>query len=51
MHGKCRGGGGGDDGQKDFQKTEEKVLDSCVVPASAYGLETLALSELHQHKL
>ena len=27
-----------------------KVLDSCVVPASTYGLETLALSELHQHK-
>ena len=30
---------------------EKKVLDSCVVPASTYGLETLALSELHQHKL
>ena len=27
------------------------VLDSCVLPASTYGLETLALSELHQHKL
>ena len=27
------------------------VLYSCVVPASTYGLETLALSELHQHKL
>ena len=27
-----------------------KVLDSCAVPASIYGLETLALSELHQHK-
>ena len=27
-----------------------KVLDSCVVPASTYGWETLALSELHQHK-
>ena len=27
-----------------------KVVDSCVVPASTYGLETLALSELHQHK-
>ena len=24
---------------------------SCVVPASTYGLETLALSERHQHKL
>ena len=43
--------GGGNGGQKDFQKTEVKVLDSCVVPASTYGLETLALSELHQHKL
>ena len=28
-----------------------KVLDSCVVPASTYGMETVALSELHQHKL
>ena len=28
-----------------------EVLDSCVVPGSTYGLETLALSELHQHKL
>ena len=34
-----------------FQKTEGKVLDSCVVPASTYGFETLDLSELHQHKL
>ena len=42
---------GGNGGQKYFQKTEGKVLDSCVVPASTYGLETLALSELHQHKL
>ncbi len=42
---------GGNGGQKDFQKTEGKVLDSCVVPASTYGLETLALSELHQHRL
>ena len=42
---------GGDDGQKDFQKTEGEVLCSCVVPASTYGLETLALSEPHQHKL
>ena len=44
-----RRGGGGNDGQKYVQKTE--VLDSCVVPASTYGLETLALSELRQHKL
>ena len=28
-----------------------RKLDSCVVPAGTYGLETLALSELHQHKL
>ena len=42
---------GSNDGQKYFQKTEGKVLDSCVVPASIYGLETLALSELEQHKL
>ena len=32
-------------------KLKGKVLDSCVVPASIYGLETLALSELHEHKL
>ena len=32
-------------------KLKGKVLDSCVVPASTYGLETLALSKLHQHKL
>ena len=38
---------GGNGGQKHFQKTERKVLDSCVVPDSTYGL---ALSELHQHK-
>ena len=38
---------GGNDGQKDFQKTEGDVLDSCVVPASTSGLETLALSEPH----
>ena len=42
---------GGNDGQKDFQKTEGDVLDYCMVPASTYGLETLALSEPHQHKL
>ena len=29
---------GGNGGQKDFQKTEGNVLDSCVVPASTYGL-------------
>ena len=33
------------------RKLKGKVLYSCVVPASTYGLETLALSELHQHKL
>ena len=33
------------------RKLKGKVLDSCLVPASTYGLETLALSELHQHKL
>ena len=33
------------------RKLKGKVLDSCVVPAITYGLETLALSELHQHKL
>ncbi len=27
------------------------IPDSCVVPASTHGLETLALSELHQRKL
>ena len=37
--------------RKISRKLKGKVLDSCVVPASAYGLETLALSELHQHKL
>ena len=42
---------GGNGGQKDSRKLKAKVLDSCVVPASTYGLETLALSELHQHKL
>ena len=31
-------------------KLKGRVLDSCVVLASTYGLETLALSELHQHK-
>ena len=37
--------------RKFSRKLKGKVLDSCVVPASTYGLETLALSELHQHKL
>ena len=43
----------GHGGQKDFifRKLKGKVLDSCVVPANTYGLETLALSELQQHKL
>ena len=33
------------------RKLKGMVLDSCVVTASIYGLETLALSELNQHKL
>ncbi len=33
------------------RKLKGKVLHSCVVPASTYGLDRLALSELHQHKL
>ena len=37
--------------RKISRKLKGKVLDSCVMPASTYGLETLALSELHQHKL
>ena len=37
--------------RKISRKLRGAVLDSCVVPASTYGLETLALSELHQHKL
>ena len=37
--------------RKISRKLMRKVLDSWVVPAIAYGLETLALSELHQHKL
>ena len=46
---KCRGG---NDEQKYFQKTfKGKFLDSCVVPTGTYGFETLALSELHEHKL
>ena len=35
--------------RKISRKLKGKVLDSCVVPASTYGLETLALSELHQY--
>ena len=37
--------------RKITRKLKWKVLDSSIVPASTYGLETLALSELHQHKL
>ena len=37
--------------RKISRKLKGKVLDSCVVPANTYGLETLALSELHQYKL
>ena len=39
--------------RKISRKLKGKVLDSYVVPASTYGLEsqTLALSELHQYKL
>ena len=37
--------------RKTSRKLKGKVLDSYVVPASTYGLDTLALSELHQHKL
>ena len=37
--------------RKISRKLKGKVLDYCVVPASTYGFETLALSELHQHKL
>ena len=33
------------------RKLKGKLLDYCVLPASTYGLETLALSEMHQHKL
>ena len=38
-------------GRKISRKPNGKVLESCVVPTSTYGLETLAMSELHQHKL
>ena len=37
--------------RKISSKLKGMVLDSCVVPASTNGLETLALSELNQHKL
>ena len=37
--------------RKIFRKLKWKVPDSCVVPASPYGVETLPLFELHQHKL
>ena len=37
--------------RKISRKLKWKVLESCVVPASNYGLKTLALSELQQHKL
>ena len=37
--------------RKISRKLKGNVLDSCKVPASTYGLETLALSELDQHKL
>ena len=37
--------------RKISRKLKGKVLDPCVAPASTYGLETLSLSELHQHKL
>ena len=33
------------------RKLKGNVLESHVVPASTYGLDTLALSELQQHKL
>ena len=33
------------------RKLKGRVLDSRVVPASVYGLETVAQSELHQNKL
>ena len=33
------------------RKLKGKVLDSYVVQARSYGLETLALSELDQHKI
>ena len=44
---KSRGGNGGHNFSR---KLKVKVLDFGVVPASTYGLETLALSELHQQQ-
>ena len=32
------------------RKLKGKVLNSCVMLASTYGLETLAMSKLHQQK-
>ena len=37
--------------RKISRKLKGNVLDSCVVPASTYCVETLVLSEQHQHKL
>ena len=37
--------------RKISRKLKGEVLDSCVVPAGTYGLETLVMSEPHQHKL
>ena len=37
--------------KKISRKLKGNVLDSSTVPASSYGSETLALSELNQHKL
>ena len=37
--------------RKISRKLKGDVLDSCVVPAGTYDLETLAPSEPHQHKL
>ena len=37
--------------RKISRKLKGEVLDSCVVPASTYGFETLDLPEMHQHKL
>ena len=37
--------------RKISRKLMGKVLYSCVAPASTYGLETLAMSKLQQHKL
>ena len=37
--------------RKISRKLKGKVLDSCVVPGSNHGFDTLALTEQHQHKL